>query len=58
MHSLLISQNKRGDRVATVNTAKTKDYFERLCRCFGLEACGNAGWKILTSVGEASGFRF
>ena len=40
--------------VEKVDAAKTKDAFERLCRCFGLEARGNAGWKVLTSVGEAS----
>ena len=40
--------------VEKVDAAKTKDDFDRLCRCFGLEARGNAGWKVLTSVGLAS----
>ena len=34
--------------VDKVNVAKTKGHFDRLCRLFGLEPDGQAGWKQLT----------
>ena len=37
-----------------VDAVKTKEHFERLCRALGLEKNGNAGWKLIASVGEKS----
>ena len=37
-----------------VDAAETEEHFERLCRAFGLDKNGNAGWKIIANVGQKS----
>ena len=41
-----------------VDAVKTKEHFDRLCTALGLEKDGNAGWKLIASVGEKQQFRF
>jgi hypothetical protein len=41
-------------QVDGVDFVETNKQFDRLCRCFGLEATGSAGWKVLMSAGPMS----